>query len=625
MARAPSTLSLVFGTVILGILAGALLVKQTVKPIDTSRLVPVRDAQLGKAVGSGSVPQGRVMVASRRAVREIYAPVTFSGVVKRLFSKTPPPYNFREEVYESVQAKLSKKATLDESGAGSDAESEDPPEGDAGSEEPSEGWDEDWDIQEVHLWSDTPPGHDEEGDVELQDILTYNLAGFVFFMAVLLYMEVSACLRRRQRDFLLATAAWRGNDTAFKAQCAKESQIMLYRPFVSWGAAIGIWSVVKSGMDVYGKCFFNWDCFFNFDCHLRILIPAEFECTFDVMLPAAVVTGVMICGVLAAVWVFTRPWASLVLLGTFVTGVFAIWTVSLFACTLWLFCAVGFNYFYFAMLLYKHEAPAWCEDLGSLSFASNPRSGAIRDGDKAQHWHENPDGTKHPSRSELSQLLWFERVCYHIADFYHTHLRGLRVLWNGAVMRAVVLLIIGRRVRVFGEENVQHLGSHDKVLVASNHRTFFDFWIITVCGLWAKTGATLFSFYPVRSTWFYTHVAGLLMNMTFSSFAMFPPIMNTPSDKNKEENMRSKESAHKWNDYALRRVIADLKCPGVLCGMSWVQCVLGAQWSGGFKYEGVRSVCVGRCNGCGAVAYARGFPSRDVLLAHPADERGLRD
>ena len=72
MARAPSTLSLVFGTVILGILAGALLVKQTVKPIDTSRLVPVRDAQLGKAVGSGSVPQGRVMVASRRAVREIY-------------------------------------------------------------------------------------------------------------------------------------------------------------------------------------------------------------------------------------------------------------------------------------------------------------------------------------------------------------------------------------------------------------------------------------------------------------------------------------------------------------------------------------------------------------------------
>jgi len=168
---------------------------------------------------------------------------------------------------------------------------------------------------------------------------------------------------------------------------------------------------------------------------------------------------------------------------------------------------------------------------------------------------------------ELSQLLWFERVCYHIADFYHTHLRGLRVLWNGAVMRAVVLLIIGRRVRVFGEENVQHLGSHDKVLVASNHRTFFDFWIITVCGLWAKTGATLFSFYPVRSTWFYTHVAGLLMNMTFSSFAMFPPIMNTPSDKNKEENMRSKESAHKWNDYALRRVIADLKCPGVLCGI----------------------------------------------------------
>ena len=37
------------------------------------------------------------------------------------------------------------------------------------------------------------------------------------------------------------------------------------------------------------------------------------------------------------------------------------------------------------------------------------------------------------------------------------------------------------------------------MLLASNHRTFFDFFIITVNGLWASSGASLFSLYPVRT------------------------------------------------------------------------------------------------------------------------------
>jgi len=97
------------------------------------------------------------------------------------------------------------------------------------------------------------------------------------------------------------------------------------------------------------------------------------------------------------------------------------------------FCAVAFNYFYFAMLPYIDEPPEWCEDLGSLAFSTNPRSGAVRDGDKAQHWKEDPDAPPIPTKSELETMLWFERISYHIADFYHTHLRSLRVLlWAGA-------------------------------------------------------------------------------------------------------------------------------------------------------------------------------------------------
>ena len=541
MRGGPSTLTLVAGIAVLGVLAGALLVRETARPIDASRLVPVRrraaqpaPGQVAAAAGAraagASHTRGRVMVASRRAVRDLAAPVTFGSIVSHLFNKRPPPYRFREEVYEPRPraAGLAGHAALGQAKLDEEEDEE-------FLEDPPEGWDADWPDQEVHLWSDQPPGSDDggAGEVEIMDILMYDLPLFIFFMALLLYVEVTACLWRRGRDFLLATAAWRGNDEAFKAQCAKESQIMIYRPFVSWFAVLGLWLVVKDSIDVNSKCFFNWDCYFNLDCHVRILMPAEAECVFDIMLPAAVVTGVLICGVLAAVWGFTRPWASLVLLGTFITGVFAIWTVSLFACTLWVFCAVGFNYFYFGMLPYIEDPPEWCEDLGSLAFATNPSSGAVRDGDKAQHWKEDPDGPPQPSKSELETLRWFERVAYHIADFYHTHLRGLRVLWNGTVMRLVVLAIVGRRTRVFGQRHIKHLGSHDKVLVAGNHRTFFDFWVITVCGLWREAGVTLFSFYPVRLTFFYTDFFGALMNLGFSSFAMFPPIMNTPSDKDK--------------------------------------------------------------------------------------------
>lgn len=328
------------------------------------------------------------MIASRRAIMDTNEPITFTNVMDHLFSKRPPPYKFRKAVYEP-EGTVVRKAKRGQLGDASLDQDEGP--------EMQDGWDDDWPVQEAHLWSNKPPGagDDDAGEVEIMDIIMYDLPVFVFFMAMLLYIEVSACLWRRGRDFLVATAAWRGNDEAFKMQCAKESQIMMYRPYVCWFAVLGIWMTIKDAMDVGGKCWWNWECFFNLDCHVRIMMPAEAECVFDLMLPAAVVTGVLISGVLAAVWGFTRPWASLVLFGTFISGIFAIWTVSLFACTLWVFCAVGFNYFYFHMLPYIDESPAWCEDLGSLAFATNPRTGAVRDGDKAQHWKEGVDPEDH--------------------------------------------------------------------------------------------------------------------------------------------------------------------------------------------------------------------------------------
>lgn len=113
------------------------------------------------------------------------------------------------------------------------------------------------------------------------------------------------------------------------------------------------------------QCYWNWYCWMDLDCNLRILTPAVAECTLDVMIPACVFTSILVCGVLACVWCFTRPWSSLVLFGTFITGIYAISTTSLFVYALWVFTAIGFNYFYF----YVSVPPLLCS--ASLALLSS--------------------------------------------------------------------------------------------------------------------------------------------------------------------------------------------------------------------------------------------------------------
>jgi 1-acyl-sn-glycerol-3-phosphate acyltransferase len=62
------------------------------------------------------------------------------------------------------------------------------------------------------------------------------------------------------------------------------------------------------------------------------------------------------------------------------------------------------------------------------------------------------------------------------------------------------------------------------VLVAANHRSFFDMYV-AMLSLLASGGTWLRRFYfPVRSNFFYEHPAGMLVNFLVSGGAMYPPI-----------------------------------------------------------------------------------------------------
>ena len=60
-------------------------------------------------------------------------------------------------------------------------------------------------------------------------------------------------------------------------------------------------------------------------------------------------------------------------------------------------------------------------------------------------------------------------------------------------------------------------------LLVSNHRTFFDFFVLSTA-LYQRGNVARRIYFPVRANFFYQTFPGLLLNAAIGAFAMFPPI-----------------------------------------------------------------------------------------------------
>jgi 1-acyl-sn-glycerol-3-phosphate acyltransferase len=92
------------------------------------------------------------------------------------------------------------------------------------------------------------------------------------------------------------------------------------------------------------------------------------------------------------------------------------------------------------------------------------------------------------------------------------------------------------------------------VVMCSNHRSFFDQYVMMLtlyeCGVeWPQR-----LYFPVRSNFFYERPLGMFVNFTVGGGAMYPPIFRDPA-----------KSA--YNKDALSRVTEVLSEPGVIVGM----------------------------------------------------------
>lgn len=132
---------------------------------------------------------------------------------------------------------------------------------------------------------------------------------------------------------------------------------------------------------------------------------------------------------------------------------------------------------------------------------------------------ERPDLVK-AAKSQLSAVEWWQLRAVHqsfkpgmLADSVHWLQLKLGVKWIRFATRQLH--------RVHHIDRMPKFGPKDSFILASNHRSFFDLYIVTPAML--HYGIKQRMVFPVRSNFFYDNPLGLVVNGAMSFFAMYPP------------------------------------------------------------------------------------------------------
>jgi 1-acyl-sn-glycerol-3-phosphate acyltransferase len=125
-------------------------------------------------------------------------------------------------------------------------------------------------------------------------------------------------------------------------------------------------------------------------------------------------------------------------------------------------------------------------------------------------------------------------------------LRGVSYVW--------VRTAIANRCLTEGVDDLMQLHPTTGVLLASNHRSFFDQYVMLLsCFMGPVHWAKHLSF-PVRANFFYDKPLGVVVNGLIAGGAMYPPVYR-----------EAERRIH--NDQALDKMVANVKQPGNVLGM----------------------------------------------------------
>lgn len=134
------------------------------------------------------------------------------------------------------------------------------------------------------------------------------------------------------------------------------------------------------------------------------------------------------------------------------------------------------------------------------------------------------------------------------------HLKHWQLLFTREISRTWVRLAIAPRIYVDGGEWLVRLRPDRGVLMASNHRSFFDMYVTTLALFDMHAQWVERIFYPVRANFFYEHPLGVALNYMVGGGAMYPPIFRDAAKSS-------------LNKDAVERITRFLAQPGTLVGV----------------------------------------------------------
>src|SRR5262245_16562391 len=159
-----------------------------------------------------------------------------------------------------------------------------------------------------------------------------------------------------------------------------------------------------------------------------------------------------------------------------------------------------------------------------------------------------------PTPTQLALLTRRERFSFGLCDLVNRNrtlkrmsswfLRNIGSAWVGYCAHNLLY--------TDGLEDVQKLHPPRGLLLVSNHRSFFDMYMISLA-LFKQTRLLERVYYPVRAEFFYERLLGLLVNGAMSAWSMYPPVLRQP-----ERN--------EFNKYTMARLSEVLQEPGTAVG-----------------------------------------------------------
>ena len=153
----------------------------------------------------------------------------------------------------------------------------------------------------------------------------------------------------------------------------------------------------------------------------------------------------------------------------------------------------------------------------------------------------------------LATLSPFERRSVQVMDALYRRARPLTEQWLRTVSQTWMRLGSQHMVIPYGLDRLRGLKPSDRILLISNHRSFFDMYMLCL-QLHRYTDLLQPVLSPVRGDFFYERPLGVFVNLFVGGGRMFPPFFRDPGKL-------------EFNKWALARVAEELRSgPPVIVG-----------------------------------------------------------